>query len=323
MSAPAPTQRLGRTRLEVSRMGIGLAALGRPAYITSGRDAQLGEDRGVEAMRARSFAVLDAAYAGGVRYLDAARSYGLAEDFLGAWLRERTRPVGDPAVGSKWGYRYVAGWRMDAEEHEVKDLSVDHLRRQLTETRERLGDHLRLYQVHSATVESGVLEDAAVLRDLDALRREGVAIGVSVTGPQQAATIDRAAATGAFDTVQATWNLYERAAGEALGRAHAAGMAVLVKEGVANGRLAGDAAPAALQAAAAERGTTPDAVALAVALAQPWAGVVLSGAVTTETLESNLQALDVEVDDALAARLAGLTEPAEAYWSARSGLPWA
>ena len=33
--------------------------------------------------------VLDAAYGAGVRYFDAARSYGRAEQFLGSWLRAR------------------------------------------------------------------------------------------------------------------------------------------------------------------------------------------------------------------------------------------
>ena len=62
-------------------------------------------------------------------------------------------------VASKWGYTYTAGWRMDASEHEVKDLSAEQLRRQLAETREHLGSWLRLYQIHSATLDSGVLED--------------------------------------------------------------------------------------------------------------------------------------------------------------------
>ena len=65
-----------------ARIGLGLAALGRPAYLTDGRDQDLGSARSVEDMRARTADVLDAAYAGGVRYVDAARSYGRAEEFL-------------------------------------------------------------------------------------------------------------------------------------------------------------------------------------------------------------------------------------------------
>jgi aryl-alcohol dehydrogenase-like predicted oxidoreductase len=296
------------------RLGLGLAALGRPAYINLQRD--LGEERSREALRARTHAVLDAAYAAGIRYFDAARSYGLAEAFLGSWLRERDVR---PRVGSKWGYTYTAGWRMDAEQHEVKDLRAATFRRQLAETRAELGDFLSLYQIHSATLESGVLEDEEVLGELTALRATGVAVGVTVTGARQAETIDAAVAAGGFDAVQATWNLHERSAGGALARAGAAGMEVIVKEAVANGRLAGEAAPAALRAAARELGTTPDALAIAVALAQPWVGVVLSGASSVPMLESNLDALRLAPD---AGAFAQLSEPADAYWSARSQLPW-
>ncbi|HWM10965.1 MAG TPA: aldo/keto reductase [Solirubrobacteraceae bacterium] len=300
-----------------SPVGLGLAALGRPAYINLGHDLDLGDERSVDALRARTHEVLDAAVARGVRYLDAARSYGLAEDFLGSWLRDR-EPA-DVVVGSKWGYRYTGGWRIDAETHEVKDLSADHLRKQLAETREHLGDRLRLYQIHSATIESGVLEDEDVLGELAALRASGVAVGLTSTGPEQAATIDRATETGAFDTVQATWNLHERSAGDALTRAHAAGMGVMVKEAVANGRLTDRGAPDELAATAREHGTTADAVAIAAVLAQPWADVVLSGASTVPMLESNLAARELRLEPDV---LAGLAEPPQVYWAIRSELSW-
>jgi len=73
---------LGRRALEVSRLGLGLAAVGRPGYITLGRARDLGVTRTPEAMFARTAELLDAARAAGVRYVDAARSYGRAEDFL-------------------------------------------------------------------------------------------------------------------------------------------------------------------------------------------------------------------------------------------------
>jgi len=315
--------RLGRTAVPATRIGLGVAALGRPGYLNLTHDEDLGEDRSVAALRARTHEVLDAARAAGVRYVDAARSYGLAEDFLGAWLRARGVAAGELGVGSKWGYTYTAGWRVQAQQHEVKDLSATTLRRQLAETRERLGEYLSLYQIHSATVDSGVLDDGAVLAELSALRAEGVAVGLSATGPGQAATIERAVETGAFDAVQATWNLHEPSAGPALARAHDAGMGVLVKEAVANGRLAGDAAPPALTEAAAAHDAGADAVAIAAALAQPWADVVLSGASTPAMLASNLHALDVRLDEAaLAALLDELAEAPEAYWAARSALPW-
>jgi len=311
---------LGRTGLEVSRIGLGLAAVGRPAYITLSRSTDLGADRSVAAMRTRSHALLDAGYAAGVRYVDAARSYGRAEEFLGEWLSAHDVP-GAVTVGSKWGYRYTGDWRLDVKVQEVKDLSVDNLRRQFAESRALLGDHLRLYQVHSATLESRVLEDDAVLADLRRIKEMGVAIGLTVTGPRQAETIERALAVGLFDTVQATWNLLQRSATPALERAHGAGMGVIIKEALANGRLTAAGKERALIDVARELGVAPDMIALAAVLDQPWADVVLSGAVTPEQLVSNLGALDVVVDDPLRARLRLLAEPPERYWSERARLP--
>ena len=181
---------------------------------------------------------------------------------------------------------------------------------------------MRLYQIHSATLESGVLDDPDVRAELAALRASGVRVGLTVTGAGQAATIDRALAVGGFDAVQATWNLHERSAGEALARAHAAGLEVYVKEALANGRLTARGSDAELAAAARERGAAPDQIALAAALAQPWADVVLSGASTVAQLESNLRARDVEWDAALDERLATLVEDPARYWEERSELAW-
>ncbi|HEX7256372.1 MAG TPA: aldo/keto reductase, partial [Gaiellaceae bacterium] len=218
----------------------------------------------------------------------------------------------------KWGYAYTADWQVDAETHEVKDLSVETLRQQLAETRAELDDFVSLYQIHSATLESGVLEDRAVLDELARLRDQGVAVGLTVTGPRQRETIERALETGAFDAVQATWNPLERSAEPALEAAHAAGLTVIVKEALANGRLTARGDSEALLEAARERGVTPDALALAAALAQPWADIVLSGAATVEQLESNLRAQELDYD----ADLDSLAEPPEAYWETRSALAW-
>jgi aryl-alcohol dehydrogenase-like predicted oxidoreductase len=325
------TRPLGRTGLTVSRIGLGLAAVGRPAYITTDRDRDLGPDRSVEALRARAHELLDAAVAAGIRYVDVARSYGLAEAFLGEWLRSRT---GDPAAdsliaGSKWGYAYVGEWRLDAPVHEVKDHSLAMLRRQLAESRQLLGDRLRLYQVHSATFESGILDDGAVLAELLRLADDGLAIGLTVTGPNQSDVMRRAMAVevdgrNPFGTVQATWNLLEPSVGPALAEAHATGRGVLVKEALANGRLAApEAVPATLAEVAARNGVGPDAIALAAVLAQPWADVVLSGAATVDQLRANVGAATVTLEPDELARLSGLSEPADRYWAERSKRAWA
>jgi aryl-alcohol dehydrogenase-like predicted oxidoreductase len=321
---------LGATGLEVTPVGLGLAALGRPAYIDLGRGADLGDDRGVDDLERRSHQVLDTAWAAGIRYLDAARSYGRAEAFLASWLTARGIDPAEVTVGSKWGYTYVGGWRMDAGTHEVKDHSLAALTRQAAESRELLGDHLDLYQVHSATLDSGVLDDRAVLEALGRLRDQGIVVGLSASGPAQADTIHRAlevteAGLAPFACVQATWNLLEPSAGPALAEASAAGWGVIVKEAVANGRLSPHGhgpATGVLGRVASRHGVGVDAVALAAVLANPWADVVLSGAVTAGQLQANLAALQVEPDPVELEQLATLAEPAEAYWQARSALAW-
>jgi aryl-alcohol dehydrogenase-like predicted oxidoreductase len=304
----------------VAVLGLGLAALGRPGYLNVGHAQDLGDDRSVAALRDRTHEVLDAAWERGVRHFDAARSYGRAEEFLGSWLRSR-RPDG-AVVSSKWGYVYTAGWAVDADPPEVKQHDLDTLRRQLEETRTRLGDWLSLYAIHSATPESGVLDDDAVLDELRRLRESGVRIGLTVSGTSQRATVEQALAAGLFDAVQATWNLHERAAEPALEAAAGAGLTVYVKEALANGRLAGREATPALAEAAAELGTTPDALALAAVMVRPWADVVLSGAATVDTLVSNLQAAQVEWSVELDERLATLREDPAEYWRRRSALAW-
>jgi aryl-alcohol dehydrogenase-like predicted oxidoreductase len=316
---------LGSTGLRVSRIGLGLAALGRPAYITLGRDADLGADRSVGAMEHRSHEMLDVAYGAGVRYFDAARSYGLAEQFLASWLD--TRQLADVTAGSKWGYTYTADWRIDARTQEEKDLSVTTLIRQFGESRTLLGARLHLYQIHSATIESGVLDDSQVLAELLRVRSEGIAVGLSVSGPRQAETIRRALGAqvdgmNPFQTVQATWNLLEPSAGAALAEAKAAGWGVIVKEVLANGRLTDQHAGElrhTLTPAAQRIHTTVDALAIAGALSQPWVDVVLSGAVTPAQLRSHLAALALRRDRL---DLPSVAQRPASYWQQRATLPW-
>jgi aryl-alcohol dehydrogenase-like predicted oxidoreductase len=313
---------LGPAELPVTAIGLGLAALGRPGYLNLGHGDDLGSDRSVAALELRAHAVLDAAYDAGVRYFDAARSYGRAENFLASWLRRRGLDPGEVTVGSKWGYTYTADWQVGADPPEVKDLSVDTFRRQLRESRELLGDNLSLYQIHSATVESGVLDDAAVLTALAELRADGVSVGLTTSGPEQAETIRRAIGAGGFDTVQVTWNLLEPSVGPALADAHGEGLGVVVKEALANGRLTSRGDCPELEQVAQRLGASPDAVALAAALAQPWADVVLSGAAGPEQMSSNLAARHVSWDAEAADALDRMAEEPEAYWRTRAELVW-
>ncbi|MFJ9661068.1 aldo/keto reductase [Streptomyces griseoflavus] len=321
-----PFARLATATTPTCHIGLGLAAVGRPGYINLGRDADLGDDRGVEALRTRTHELLDAAYAQGVRYFDAARSYGRSEEFLAGWLDSRPE-ADDVVVGSKWGYTYTADWSTDAERHEIKDHSLAAYERQRAESVATLGDRLDLYQIHSVTPESPALTDKELHARLAEAAAQGVTVGFSTSGPAQADAIRTALAVTVdgeplFRTVQSTYNALETSAGPALAEAHEAGLTVIVKEGMANGRLAAPNAPEALRAVAEETGLGCDAVALAVVLRRPWAGVVLSGAVTTTQLASNLHAAAVDLTDDHMSRLAALVEEPGAYWERRGQLPW-
>jgi aryl-alcohol dehydrogenase-like predicted oxidoreductase len=327
--SPVQNRRLGVTGLQVSCLGLGLAALGRPGYINLGHAHDLHLNYDPAAMETHAHEVLDAAWAAGIRYFDVARSYGKGEAFLASWLRRRKIDPNAVTVGSKWGYTYTAGWRVDAEKHEIKDHTLPVLLRQLAETRSILSDYLNIYHIHSATIESGVLDDSAVLDELARLKDTGVAVGLSVTGVRQpdiilkSLTLQRGGVR-LFDVVQATWNLLERSAGPALMEAHAAGMGVIIKESLANGRLtARNSDPAfveksrLLYESAAAHGCSDDALALAAVLSQPWANVVLSGAAAVEQLRANLEAMRITVDD-----LPNVGESPQEYWHTRSQMAW-
>ena len=187
----------------------------------------------------RAHAVLDAAYAAGRALL---RRRPLLRPGRGV-PRARGLPSGASAraavsVGSKWGYTYTAGWRLDADVNEVKDLTRRRrcaARRQ--ETRALSATRSALYQIHSATVDSGVLEDRCGARRAGAAARRGGLVHRAVADGPRAGRDVSGRWSRRLRRVQATWNLLEPSAGPALAAAHEAGLGVIIKEAVANGRL--------------------------------------------------------------------------------------
>ncbi|MCJ1707690.1 aldo/keto reductase [Microbacterium sp. VKM Ac-2923] len=304
-----------------ARLGFGLAAVGRPAYITTDRDDDLGTaaDRSVSALRARAHELLDEAWGLGIRYVDVARSYGRAEEFLGDWLAAHPERRSELVIGSKWGYAYVGEWKMDAAVHERKEHSAAMFDRQWPETRAALRSAPDFFLIHSVTPDSAVLSDEAVLERMRGLRVDGVRVGLSTSGPRQADVV-RAAMhldDSPFSVVQSTWNLRESSADAALTEAHDAGWTVVIKEALANGELARAEAGTDLDEAAS--GIDTDLFSLGAALGQPFADIVLSGATTTDHLRRGVGAQVVGVSRAVLERLA--VEPAD-YWRRRSERPW-
>lgn len=327
-------KKFGNTDLKVSPLGLGLAALGRPGYINLGHAQDLQKGYQAEVMLAHSHQILNEAYRLGIRYFDAARSYGRAEEFLGAWLNQRAFSPEALVVGSKWGYTYTANWQVQAQVHEVKEHSLPVLNKQLGESRQYLAHHLKLYQIHSATLESRVLDNVEVLKALAKIKEQGIYIGLSLSGPQQAQVLQKALQVEIegeklFNAVQATWNLLETSVGKALAEAKAAGLGVIIKEALANGRLTSrnqvasfSASRAILERQAQRLQTSLDALALAGVLAQPFVDVVLSGAATLGQLQSNVKALEVNWDEEASQTLQKIKEQPNFYWKTRKDLAW-
>lgn len=323
--------------MQLPRLGLGKAALGRPAYINLNRQAVLGEanDRSVATMQHYANLVLDRLFQlHDIPWIDCARSYGLSERFVGEYLQSNKIPSDKVIVSSKWGYTYVADFNVSlapGAPHEVKDHSVDNFKKQLEETKSIIGKYVKLYQIHSATFESGILTDSKAHEELaNAKESLGWRLGLSVSSPNQgeiirtALKIKTASLLPLFDSVQCTWNLLEQSAGIALLEAYETGrITIIIKEGLANGRIFQN--PYIVHAAQS-LSTTPDVLALACILAQPFRPSVLSGAVTPDQLSSNFHALKLLERDDFQKLLPTLFEQcrmdSKSYWEERSALSW-
>jgi aryl-alcohol dehydrogenase-like predicted oxidoreductase len=169
-------------------LGLGMAAIGRPHYINirtnSAPKTELSE------LKANGFEMLDEAYNLGVRYFDTAPGYGLAEPLLIDWLSNKNDK--SIQVATKWGYTYVANFNTNATIHEVKDHSISKLNDQWQVSKNLL-PFLTTYQIHSATLETGVLYNALVVNQLARLKNEfNIKIGISTTGENQVEVIKKA-----------------------------------------------------------------------------------------------------------------------------------
>lgn len=203
------------------------------------------------------------------------------------------------------GYTYVADWKVSLEEgkpHEIKDHTIETFEKQLQETIDYVGEYVRLYQVHSATFESGILSNKVVHQALHQCKQErGWKIGLSVSSPKQNEVIREAmkimvSGERLFDSVQCTYNLLEQKPGEALLEASEAGMDIIIKEGLANGRVLQHPLLQEMidrESKLSDIGTTVDQLALAAILVQPFQPRVLSGAVTVDHYDSNMKAVQI------------------------------
>jgi aryl-alcohol dehydrogenase-like predicted oxidoreductase len=308
-----------------TKIGLGLAALGRPEYINIREDSNI--DKSKRAFKTNAFDVLDFAYKNGVRFFDTAPSYGLGEQFLLDWKNAKQHK--DVTLSTKWGYTYVANWELGFNgKHEIKEHSLSKLNEQW-ETSKNLLPQLKIYQVHSATLESGILTNTAIHERLFQLKKEyGLQIGISTSGSNQSEILNSAKHIKVnnellFDSYQVTYNIFEQSTFETLQDLKSKGKTIIIKEALANGRVFSNKyAKKQLEVLKQTYKTGLDAIALRFIIDTLQPDLILSGASNETHLDQNLKALDLKLSPDHLELLKSLKIDSTAYWNERSDLTW-
>lgn len=312
------------------QLGLGTAALGRPQYINLRQKGFVNPD--LKTFKQQSFSVLEKAYRLGVRYFDTAPGYGLAENLLLEWLQ--TKKDKDIQIATKWGYTYVANFNAKAKVHEVKEHSLEKLNEQWKVSKAFL-PHLKVYQIHSATLETGVLKNEAILNQLAFLKNAyEIEIGITTTGDNQIEVIKKALdvlvnGKPLFDAFQVTYNMLDQSLGTISDTLLNQDKKIIIKEALANGRLFRnrrykhyDKLYEVLEELAKKYNVGVDAIALKFCQQSINRSMVLSGASNDEHLKSNLKVNTITLSEEDLNRLKSYKIDAVSYWQERKQLTW-
>lgn len=305
--------------------------MGRPEYINIRTNNTI--DKSEEAFKNNTFTVLDEAYKLGVRYFDTAPSYGKGESFLNEWNNATKHK--DVVLGTKWGYTYKANWELGyTGKHEVKEHSEEKLLEQWQVSKKML-PKLKYYQVHSATFESGLLENQAVLNQLFNIKKEtGLQIGITTSGANQKDVIEAALKVevngeSLFDSFQITYNVFEQSTFSVLSKLLKSGKTVIIKEALANGRVFENEkfsnyqkAYKTLKQLSEKYEVGFDALALRFVMDNLKPNFVLSGASNKNQLKQNLKALGFKFSIDELNVLKALNSSSKNYWEERSKMDW-
>ena len=314
-----------------TKIGLGLAALGRPEYINI-RNGTI-PNKSLEAFTENAFSVLNFAYEQGIRYFDTAPSYGKGEQFLINWNSKYLHK--DVTLSTKWGYTYVADWELGfSGAHEVKQHSLDKLKEQW-QVSKKLQPALKIYQVHSATFESGILENEEVLKQLFEIKKQtGLQIGITTSGVHQSEIIEAALSIqiekeDLFDSFQVTYNILEQTTHTILNQLLKRGKTVIIKEALANGRIFKNEKFShyqklynVLDTLSKKYQVGTDAIALRFVMDNLEPTFLLSGASSKEQLSQNIKAHNFKLKKEELTVLKSFKTGSKAYWEERNKLAW-
>lgn len=315
----------------MENIGLGTAAIGRPIYINI-RHEKPRVDLSLEEFRKKGVRILDDAYDKGVRFFDASPGYGLAESLLIEWLRQKNDP--DIIVATKWGLSYVANFDINAAVHEIKEHSLERLNAQWEFSRKLL-PNLKIYQIHSATLDTGVLDNKAVLQRLHQIKKDyNIIIGITTTGVNQVEILKKAIDIEIeneplFSSFQSTYNIMEQSILELKEIFLNTNRQLILKESMANGRLIPNtffkehnSMYRYITKLADKYNVGADAVAIRFCIDSFPDAVTLSGASSAEQLRSNLAAKTFKLQKEEMELLSSYKIDPELYWGERKQLSW-
>jgi aryl-alcohol dehydrogenase-like predicted oxidoreductase len=204
---------LGKTGLQVSRLGFGGARIGFEEVSAE----QVGE-------------LLNALLDRGITFIDTAACYNNSEELIGQAIGHRR---GEYVLATKCGH--LTGGATGVEwSRQVIEESIDRSLRRLRT------DHLDLVQLHSCSAQ--VLVEGEAVQAVQRAKESGKTRYIGYSGDGEDAL--EAMRLGVFDTLQTSFNVVDQQAlEEVLPRAQEAGLGLIAKRPIANGALGKKAPP--------------------------------------------------------------------------------
>lgn len=216
-------RRLGRAGPLVGPVSFGAVKIGRNAEVKYPEPYALPSDGEVDRLLN---GVLDL----GINLIDTAPAYGTSEERIGRAIGHRR---GEYLLSTKAGERFAGGTS-------TFDFRGEAIRASLAESLRRLRtDHVDLLLLHSDGRDLALQAETDAVETLVALRDEGVArqVGLSGKTPEGA----RAALAWA-DVVMVAYHLADRSHEAVIAEAASVGVGVLVKKALGSGQLPAEAA---------------------------------------------------------------------------------
>ena len=212
-------RRLGRTGIELSPIGFGAFKIGRNQGIKYAQAYDLATDAEVERLIA---SILDL----GINYIDTAPAYGTSEERLGKVLGKFKRD--DLIISTKVGETFTDG-------RSTYDFTPEAVRQSIARSRQRLGmETLDLVFIHSDGNDEEILEFTYCAETLAELKKAGDIRAIGFSGKTVEGT---RAALGWADALMVEYHLQDRSHEAVIEEAAKRGVGVIVKKGLASGRL--------------------------------------------------------------------------------------